>query len=141
MRMNLEGMYNMQPSSGGIKVGSRKVLKIVKIGNFLGRVKQKCGTTRLIVLDDVHFVLDMYCDLFSITAEMDAGFHLSGSKETSLTLQRDSTTIIFDQNLRSGGGKLVGVTIKQITANNKIRPSLNINKAHSILGHAGEETV
>ena len=116
MRMNLEGMYDMQPGSGGIKVGSRKLLKIVKIGKFCGRVKQKCGTTRLIVLENVHFVPDMYCDFFSITAAMDAGFHLSGSRETSLTLRRHSTTIIFDQNLRSRGGKLVGVTIKPTTA-------------------------
>ena len=92
-------------------------------------------------MDNVHFVLDMYCNFFNITAAMDAGFHLSGSKETSLTLRRDSTTIIFDQNLRSGSGKLVGVTIETTTANNKIRLSLNVNKAHGILGHGGEETV
>ena len=72
---------------------------------------------------------------------MDAEFHLSGSKETSLTLRQNSTTIIFDQNLQSGGGKLVGVTIEPTNANNEIRPSLNVNKTHNILGHASEETV
>ena len=83
----------------------------------------------------------MYCDLFSITAAMDVGFHLSGSKNPNLTLQRNPTTIISNQFLRSGGGKLVGVNIEPTTTNTKIKPSLNINKSHNILGHAGEETL
>ena len=72
---------------------------------------------------------------------MDVGFHLSGSKNSNLTLQSNPTTIIFDQFLRSGGGKLVGVNIEPTTMNSKIKPSLNINKTHCILGHTSEVTV
>ena len=95
MKMNMDGIYNMGPRSGGIKVGNENVLKILKIGKFCGKVKQKCGATKFIVLNNIHFVLDMYCNFFKITSAMDAGFHLSGSKNSSLTLRRNATTIIL----------------------------------------------
>ena len=56
MKMNMDGMYNMRPRFGGINFGRGKVLKILKTGKFCGKVKQKCGATKFIVLDKVHFV-------------------------------------------------------------------------------------
>ena len=34
MRYSVSGMYDLEPGSGGINVGSRKILKIVKTGKF-----------------------------------------------------------------------------------------------------------
>ena len=86
MKYSLSGMYNLEPGSGGIKVGSGKVLKIVKIGKFKGEIIQKDGSTKIIVLNKVHFVPDMYCNLFSITSAMDDGFSLVGRKDSFLML-------------------------------------------------------
>ena len=78
MRTSLDGMYDTVPGSGGIKVGRGKILKIVKVRKFKDKIKQKDSSLKVIVLNEVHFVPDMYCDLFSITAAMDEGFRLSG---------------------------------------------------------------
>ena len=82
MWSSLKGMYNTVAGSGGIKVGSGKIIKIVKVGKFKGEIVQKDGSTKVIVLNKVHFVLDMYCNLFSITAAMDEGFSVTGRKDT-----------------------------------------------------------
>ena len=127
MRSSLRGMCNLEPGSKGIKMGSRKVLKIVKIGKFKGKIIQKDGSTKIVVLNKVYFVPDMYCNLFSITS-MDNGFSLTGRKDSFLTLQKKDFVIKFDHVKKSGGGKLVGVKMKHQDA----------SKAHNILAHTGE---
>ena len=130
---SLSGMYNLEPGSGGIKVRSRKVLKIVKIGKFKGEIIQKDGSTKIIVLNKVHFVPDMYCNLFSISSTMEDGFSLTGRKDSFNTLWKKELVITFDHVIKSGGCKLVGVKMKPT---NKI-PSLcihqNASRAHNIL--------
>ena len=73
MRKHIDGMFNLKPGSGGIKVGSGKLLKILKVGKFRGEIQQKNGLKMVIMFKNVHFVPDMYCNLFSITAAMDKG--------------------------------------------------------------------
>ena len=67
----------------------------LKNWKVLWQSETKMGLTKFIILDKVHFVLDMYCIFFSITAAMDTGFHLSGSKNSNLTLRRNPTTIFL----------------------------------------------
>ena len=74
MWSSLKGMYNTVAGLGGIKVRSGKIL-MPKLVN-----SQKDGSIKVIVLNKVHFVPYMYCDLFSITAEMDKGFSVTGKK-------------------------------------------------------------
>ena len=109
MRSSIAGIFDLKPGSGSIKVGSGKILKIVKIGKFRGEVTQKDGSTRILILSNVHFVSDLYCNLFSITSAMDNGYSVSGWKEKFLTLQKNGIVIKFDQEIKSGAGKLVGV--------------------------------
>ena len=101
MRTSLNGMYDMIPGSGGIKVGSGTILKIVKVRTFKGKIKQKDGSSKVIVLNKVHFVPNMYCNLFSITAVMDECFSLSGRKESFLTQQKSEIVIKFDQIIKA----------------------------------------
>ena len=109
MRSSLKGMYNMVAGSGGIKVRSGKILKNVKVGKFKGKIVQKDGSTKVIVLNKVHFVPDMYCNLFSITAEMDKGFSVTGRKDNFLTIRKKDMVFKFDQIIKSGAGKLLGI--------------------------------
>ena len=74
MKSSIAGMFDLKPGSGGIKARSGKILKIVKIGKFRGEVTQKDGSTRILILNNVHFVPDLYCNLFSITSAMVEGF-------------------------------------------------------------------
>ena len=102
MRSSLSGMFDLEPGTGGIKVGSGKVLKIIKIGKFRGEVMQKDSSTKILILDNVHFVPDLYCNLFSITSAMDDGYGLSGRKDEFLTLRKNDMVIKFDQVIKSG---------------------------------------
>ena len=109
MQSSIAGMFDLKPGSGDIKVGSRKILKIVKIGKFRGEVTQKDGSTRTLILNNVHFLPNLYCNLFSITSAMDDGYSVSGRKDKFLTLRKNGMVIKFDQEIKSGAGKLVGV--------------------------------
>ena len=75
---------------------------------FRGKI-QKDGSSKVVVLNKVHFVPNMYCNLFSITAAMDEGFSLSRRKDSFLTLRKSGMIIKFDQIIKSGAGKLVGI--------------------------------
>ena len=108
MGLSFKGMYNTVAGPGGIKVRSGKILKIVKVGKFKGEIVQKDGSTKVIVLNKVHFVPDMYCNLFSIIAEMDKGFSVTGRKDTFLMLRKKDMVFKFDRIIKSGAGKLVG---------------------------------
>ena len=88
IRTSLDGIYDTIPGSGGIKVGSGTILKIVKAGKFKGKIKQKDDSSKVIVLNKLHFVPNMYFKIFSITAVMDEGFSLSGRKDSFLILQK-----------------------------------------------------
>ena len=138
MRSSLAGMFDLEPGTGGIKVGSGKVLKIIKVGKFRGEVKQKNGSTKILILDNVHFVPDLYCNLFSITSAMDDGYGLSGRKDEFLTLRKNDMVIKFDQVIKSGTGKLVGVKIIPTNKTPKLVMT-STKKAHDVLAHAGEK--
>ena len=138
MRSSLAGMFDLEPGTGGIKVGSGKVLKIIKVGKFRGEVKQKDGSTKILILDNVHFVPDLYCNLFSITSAMDDGYGLSGRKDEFLTLRKNDMVIKFDQVIKSGTGKLVGVKIIPTNKTPKLVMT-STKKAHDVLAHAGEK--
>ena len=138
MRPSISGMYDLEPGSGGIKVGSGKILKAVKVDKFKGEIIQKDGSMKLIVLNKVHFVPDMYCNLFSITSAMDDGFSLTGRKDLFLALQKKDLVIKSDHVIKSGGGKLVRVKMKPTNKSPSPCIHLNASRAHDILAHARE---
>ena len=138
MRTSLNGMYDMEPVSGGIKVGSGKILKIVKVGKFKGNIVQKDGSSEVIILNKVHFVPNMYCNIFSITAAMDEGLSLSGRKDSFLTLQKSETVIKVDQIIKSGAGKLVGIRMTPTSKSTTQLIRKNVIKAHNIFAQAGD---
>ena len=119
-------------------MGSIKILKIVKMGKFKSKIIQKDGSTKIIVLNKVHFVPYMYCSLFSITSAMENGFSLTGRKDSFLMIQKKDLVIKIDHVIKSGGGKLVRV---KMNPTNKIpSPCIhqNASRAHDILDHARE---
>lgn len=91
MCTTLKGMFDTRNGSGGIKVGSGKVFKILIIGQMKLEVQQKDGLIQVVVLKDVHFVLDLYCNFCSITKALDDGFTLSGGRKE------------FYRNMKVGG--------------------------------------
>ena len=64
MRRSLKGMTKLRPGNSSVKIGSGSQLKVEKIGTFQGVVHQIDGTKQTITLDNVHYVPEMFCDLF-----------------------------------------------------------------------------
>ena len=54
MKTSLEEIFDLRKVSGGIKVGSGRVLKILKIGKFKGENQQEDGSKRTIVIKEVY---------------------------------------------------------------------------------------
>ena len=119
-------------------MGRGKILKILSVGKLKVNIQQKDGSGQVIILNEVHFVPDLYCNLFSITTDLEENFVLSGGRNECLTLRKDHTIIRFDRNIRSGGGRLLGVRMTPTKLPMTKPMKISCDKAHRILNHSGE---
>ena len=73
--------------------------------------------------------------LISLTTTMNRGFKMTRDGDL-ITIQKASTSYRFDQRIKNGNGKLVGLKIKL----GKIEHvNLHISSTHAILGHPSNE--
>ena len=75
----LDGMKNLTKINTGIVFGNGQRLKVTYIGEKAGSVIQKDGTRVPILMKNVKFVPDLYCNLFSISAVLREGYYLEGT--------------------------------------------------------------
>ena len=94
-----------------IKIGDRKVLLATLEGKLCGTVIQKDGSTQDITLGKVHYVPELYCNLFSITQALQTGCVFSSTKNKTIRLTRGKINIDFDRTINTPGGFLLGVKI------------------------------
>ena len=146
MTNNLKGMSNLEKISTGIVFGNGQRLKAVYVGDKRGTVVQKDGTKKSILMKNVKYVPEMYCNLFSISAALKEGCTLEGSKN-NLKINSSNQSYVFDQQIKSGKGFLFGIKITHKgTAVEKPRQSqakaikqTDFIKIHQQLGHPGED--
>ena len=79
MTNTLEGMKNLTKINTCIVFGNGQRLKATYIGEKAGRVIQKNGKTVPILMKNVKYVPDLYCNLFSISAALKEGYYLEGT--------------------------------------------------------------
>ena len=79
MTNTLEGMKILTKINTGIVFGNGQRLKATYIGKKAGRVIQKNGKTVPILMKNVNYVPDLYCNLFSISAALKEGCYLEGT--------------------------------------------------------------
>ena len=84
------------------------------IGDKRGLVVQKDGTKAPILMKNVNYVLQLYCDLFSIMAALGEGCKLVGDIK-SLKLSKKGQSYVFDRKVKSGKSTLFAM---KITSNN-----------------------
>ena len=78
----------------------------------MGTVKQKDGKTYMVILDDVKYVQEIFCNLISITQLMSKNFILLVTKK-SLVIRKGNQKIFFDQTVQSGKGVIFGIKIEK----------------------------
>ena len=80
MTNSLERMYDITDVSTHVKVGDGKHINMVKSGKICSVIQQQDGSQTEIVLTNVKYVPDLWCNLFSLVTAMKQGCKLSGKR-------------------------------------------------------------
>ena len=76
MTNSFEDMFNQAKTSSGIVFGNGQRLKAEFIGDRKGTVIQKSAVRAPILMKNVKYILQLYCNFFSITAMLKEGSKL-----------------------------------------------------------------
>ena len=91
-----------------VKIGSGDYVEAELIGSLRGIVKQKNGKETPIMLTNVKYVPQLFCNLISLMSVLNKGFKLNRNKN-GMTIRKGNTEYMFDQRIKSGDGKLAGI--------------------------------
>ena len=125
---SLDGMFDLRPSDGYVKVGDGKK-------KIQGIMIQKNGRKENIILMNVFYNPGIYCNLFSLTRAMSDGYTMFCSSKKPILIKKDKVEITFDCILKSGLGMTMGAKIvpKKLEEFNFV--SMDFLTAHNILCH------
>jgi hypothetical protein len=141
-----EGQFDYTTILEEITVGSSNKMFAKKVGSLRCIVQQKNGEKFVVVLKDVKFVPELWVNLFSISKALKNGFNL-GIEDVAMKLMKGNTTLYFNRMLKTKNGFVSGIKLLPILGNNiattvveanKVKPKININNLHKIVGHFGE---
>jgi len=146
MTNNLEGMYDITDTTSGVRLGDGKVISSVKTGKLNGIFQQKDGTKMEVTLQNVKYVPNLSCNLFSVVAAMTQGCKLIGERknnETIMSLTKGAFKIVFDQQIKTGSVDLLGIEFLRVVPDAAIAalaPGQDIKTTtfHHQLGHPSE---
>ena len=128
----LQGMYNQCKILSKVKIASGEYIDANIIVDMSGIAIQKDGTKKDITLCNIKYVPCLFCKLISLTTIMNRGFKMTGNGQL-ITIEKASTSYMFDQQIKSGDGDLIGLEIKLGKIEYK---NLHFRSTHAILGHA-----
>ena len=138
------GMFDLEDSPSGVKIGDGKALAASALGKRKSMVVQADGTKVGVTLANYKCVEGLWTNLFSITSAVAAGWKLTNEGRV-LVISKDNVTIRFDRIFEMGTGYLAGAEILPVedVASVILEPgkTVDINKCHRILGHTSEETL
>ena len=139
------GMEEIRHIEEEITIGNGKPMKATKVGRVKVELVQKDGTTRQFTMENVKYVPELYCKLFSLTTALDKGFQI-GNVGRVINLRKGNFQIAFDKVFETKTGFISGVDI--IQRNNSLAQAaldagkeVNINDFHQRIGHPSEEIV
>ena len=81
MTNSMQGIVNIRTIDSYIVLGNGEQLKATHVGDKKGYVLQKDGTRKQITLQKVKFVLNLACNLFSISAALQSGCEMEGTSK------------------------------------------------------------
>ena len=134
--MNDDGMVNLKPCNGVVKLGNGTHVQCNIIGNY------KCLIDGVkVLLRYVKVIPDLWINLFSIRKVMKDGATLSNTKD-ALTVRKGPVLVTFvDISANDTNSLLVAKIMPQeeVAAPMDGTKKININKAHQVLGHVSVE--
>ena len=109
-----EGMTSMRRIDEVITVADGSKIRATMMGNYEGVYVNKEGQRKDISLKNVKLVPSLApFNLFSVTSALDKGFSI-GNVGRELYLQRGSTRMRFDRQVRTTTGYLTGARIEPV---------------------------
>jgi hypothetical protein len=136
-----EGMVNMKNTRGGITVGNGEVMVTKKIGDIPCEIMDKHGNPlKNCVIKDVALTKSSPFNLFSLTKMMKVGWTLGGDQDTGITLSKGDQTLNFDIPIETPKGVVYAIYMRRTeVAALALSTTMDISKAHSLLGHQSED--
>jgi hypothetical protein len=154
-----QGGINSRPSTSRTKGIYGQAIKPSMEVDLPGMYCDKSGEDQFAVkLINVDVIPESHYNLISITKLMEEGHKISGNKKDGITDQKGSRVIKFDIKVETPKGVLWCAYIKRPEANGEIAAGvsnnqpkeivnvlppaikMNIERAHSILGHSSKDT-
>ncbi len=137
-----EGMTNIKDNKGGgITVGSGEVIVAKKRGDIPCELCDKHGNVLMSTkITEVALIKNTPFNLFSLTKMMKQGWTLRGDKSSGITLSKDGHVVKFDIPIDTPEGIVFAMCAKRTEVSAvAVNTTLNIDKAHRLLGHQSEE--
>lgn len=138
MTNTMDGMFDVTDANINISVGDGRKMTTTKVGKWKGVAIDLEGRKTNITLTNVSFVPDLMVNLFSLTAAMDKGFSVTGSKD-GIDLKKGNWSMSFNRRVGTPRGHVFASSL--IPADNYnveyANISINYEKAHQLLGHPG----
>ena len=98
MTNDFEGLFDIKTSDSSVQIGNGNNMSANAVGKYRGTIIQKDGKKMNVVLEDVCYVPDLVCNLFSVTAALSKGWTLSNEGKM-MNISQGEKTIKFDQPL------------------------------------------
>jgi len=136
-----EGIVNLQTtdSRDSVTVGNGNKMESTAIGNIQGTITNKMGHPLMsVTLKDVVHTPSSRFNLLSLTRLMNEGWQLKGNKN-NLSIEKNGQSINFDIVVPTRRGRLFCVNIQRNGEINTLAVEISKDKAHKVLGHAGNE--
>ena len=140
MTNSLEGIKNLTNVNSGIVFGNGQRLKTIHIGEMVGSVIQRYGRRVPILMKNVRYVPELYCDLFSISAVLKGGCYLEGNLKMK-KISKAGKVYVIDRYIKSGTCFLFAMKImsKDKQGLKKTERRSDLMKIHQEMGHSSED--
>ena len=130
-----------------VVMGNGQKEDVLKIGNFKGIAFNKNNNKQgIITLSNMVYLPNGKYNIISLTKIMETGWKIVGNTN-GIKLVKDNKNFIFDIKIKTSTGTLYAVKIDNMeevlaTVNDEENTvkTIDINEAHTILGHLSEKT-
>jgi hypothetical protein len=135
------GMINKKKIRGGLTVGNGEVMMANKVGDIPCEMRDMYGNVlKKGIVKDGAVTRGSPFNLFSLTRMMKQGWALGGDKITGITLTKGDQALKFDMPIETPKGVVYAMYMRRTEVAAPAMPTtMNIAKAHSLLGHQSED--
>ncbi len=134
----LDGMFDLEDVNVSVLVSDGRKMTTKKVGKYSGTIINSEGKDKRITLTNVSHVPELMVNLFSLTAVVDKGCHVPGTKE-GIDIQKGQWQVKLDKSFGTPKGHVFGATIvpeKECEmAQLNLQKQIEYEKAHQLVGH------